>query len=274
MSLFIVDQEQCAKDGVCIGVCPMGLIKPDDNKIPQPVEHAEMMCIHCGHCVAACPKDCFEHKNLKRENFPLIQKELEISSEEGIQFLRKRRSTREFKEKEIPKDELVKLIENARYAPSGHNLQGAQWHVINGKDKVRKIAELMIEWAGWMVENKPDFATMMGLDIGIKKWEAGEDMVLRDAPALIIAHAHKKDVMSQATCTIALTYLELAATTMGLGTCWAGFLQMAANSYEPLQKALGLPDDHAFNGGMMVGYPKFKYRRVTERKQPVITWSE
>ena len=274
MSLFTIDQEKCAKDGICQAVCPIGIIKVDGDKIPQPVPNAELMCMKCGHCVAACPNDCFEHSGLNRDQFPLIQKDLEINHEQAIQFLRKRRSTREFKDNDIPNEELKKLIEYARYAPSGHNSQGAQWHVVNGKEKVKVIASHMIDWARGLVEKKPDFATMMGLDIMIKKWEAGTDMILRGAPALVFAHANKKDVISQATCTIALSYLELAATTMGLGTCWAGYLHMAANSYEPLQEALGLPKENAFNGGMMVGYPRFKYKRVTQRNEPIITWSE
>ncbi len=69
-----------------------------------------------------------------------LKKELNIGYEESIQFLRKRRSIRKYKDKEINNDDIVKLIKMARYSPTGHNSQTAGWHVINGKEKVNKIA--------------------------------------------------------------------------------------------------------------------------------------
>jgi hypothetical protein len=59
---------------------------------------------------------------------------------------------------------------------------------------------------------------------------------------------------------------------MGLGTCWAGLLQGALLSWPPLQKAIGLPEDHSHHYPMMLGYPKAKYFHLPQRKQPKITW--
>jgi nitroreductase len=53
--------------------------------------------------------------------------------------------------------------------------------------------------------------------------------------------------------TIALTYLELAAPAFGLGTCWGGFLNAAANAWSPVQKTLALPEGNTSYGVMMVG---------------------
>jgi nitroreductase len=73
-------------------------------------------------------------------------------------------------------------------------------------------------------------------------------------------------------CSIALTYLELAAFTMGLGACWAGWFNFAANHYAPLTEALGLPEGHAAFGAMMLGHPRHRYQRIPRRKQPDIVW--
>jgi hypothetical protein len=59
---------------------------------------------------------------------------------------------------------------------------------------------------------------------------------------------------------------------MGLGTCWAGLLKGALLGWPPLQKAIGLPEDHTHHYPMMLGYPKAKYFRMPQRKQPKITW--
>jgi nitroreductase len=59
---------------------------------------------------------------------------------------------------------------------------------------------------------------------------------------------------------------------MDLGTCWAGFLSRAAATFPPLQEALALPQGHQALGAMMVGYPKFSYKRLPTRKTPEIIW--
>jgi hypothetical protein len=41
-------------------------------------------------------------------------------------------------------------------------------------------------------------------------------VILREAPALVIAYATKDDRMAQATCTIALSHLELASNSIGI----------------------------------------------------------
>jgi len=58
-------------------------------------------------------------------------------------------------------------------------------------------------------------------------WEQGEDLILRDAPHVVMAHTPAPDPMGPGAATIAMTYFQLAAAALGLGTCWAGYLQIA-----------------------------------------------
>ena len=78
--------------------------------------------------------------------------------------------------------------------------------------------------------------------------------------------------LAASACTIALMYLELVATSLGLGCCWAGYFNAAANTFPPMLEALPLPSGHQSFGAMMVGYPKIKYHRVPVRKSPPILW--
>ena len=103
-------------------------------------------------------------------------------------------------------------------------------------------------------------------------YDAGVDAVLRDAPALIVAYAPKTAGNGMVDLTIALSYLDLVAPTMGLGTCWAGLLQGMLRSWAPLKEALGIPEDYPYHYPMMLGYPQFKYQRLPERKAPKISW--
>ena len=73
-------------------------------------------------------------------------------------------------------------------------------------------------------------------------------------------------------CHIALTYLELAAYSMGIGACWAGFIQAAATYAQSLFRYLQLPEGHASFGAMMIGYPKYKFTRIPMRNDARVIW--
>jgi nitroreductase/NAD-dependent dihydropyrimidine dehydrogenase PreA subunit len=272
MNLFEVNEQTCAQDGICAKVCPMGLIGFEKGACPRPVADAEEMCIRCGHCVAVCPTGSLQHRDVPIEQCPPIKDELRISAEECEQFLRSRRSIRVYKNRAVPREDLQRLIELARYAPSGHNSQGAQWLVLGSREELHRLAEIAVDWMRWVITKMPEFAALMHLERTVQRWETGEDVILRNAPTVIIAHAAKEDRMAPTTCTIALSYLDLAATRLGLGTCWAGYFNAAATTFPPMMEALALPEGHQAFGSMMVGFPAFAYQRLPTRKLPNITW--
>jgi nitroreductase len=71
---------------------------------------------------------------------------------------------------------------------------------------------------------------------------------------------------------IALTYFDLAAPSFGIGTCWAGFLSIAASSYEPLVQALALPPGRKCAFGLMFGYPQYQFHHIPERNPLQVAW--
>ncbi len=272
MTLLNIDQDTCTQDGLCIKACPAGLIEFGTNGYPRPIAEADELCIRCGHCVAVCPTASLVHQDIHPEHGPPIRKDLALSLEQCEQFVRSRRSIRNYKDTPVEQNTLARLIDIARYAPSGHNTQGAQWLVLGNREELNRLSALVADWMGWMIENKPDIAAMMHMERTLAFWKTGYDVFLRGAPDLIVAHAHKDDPVAPTTCTIALTTLELAAPSLGLGCCWAGYFNTAATYYPPLQEALPLPEGHKSLGAMMVGYPKFRYQRMPPRKEPPIIW--
>ncbi|MEI6208378.1 MAG: nitroreductase family protein [Desulfuromonadales bacterium] len=272
MNLITVNEQTCNKDGLCAAVCPIHLINFKPGEYPAQIAEAEELCIKCGHCVTVCSTGSLQHKYIPLADCPDIQKELSVSAEQCEQFLRQRRSIRVYQNKAVPRESLTKLIEIARYAPSGHNSQSAQWLVIDNREELRKLSGIVADWMRWMLANMTEFAVSMHMDRTLGRWEQGHDVILRDAPALVIAHADKTDRLAPSTCTIALSYLELAATGMNLGTCWAGYFNAAASTFPPMMAALALPEGHQCFGAMMVGFPKYQYKRLPTRKQPVINW--
>jgi len=282
MNLFEVNKETCNRDGICAAVCPTGVIEMKTGEIktgeiekgdyPTPSSDAEDVCIQCGHCVAVCPTASFSHREMFMENCPPIQKELSLSPAQCEQFLRARRSIRTYKNKSVPKNELSKLIDLARCAPTGHNSQSVEWLVLGDRDELKHLSGIIVDWLRWMVDNLPEVADSLHMGRTIQRCEEGKDIVLRGAPVVVVAHGAKDDLMAPTSSTIALAYLELAAIGMGLGCCWAGFFNAAATIFPPMMEALNLPEGHQCMGSMMVGYPKFKYHRLPLRKPPEINW--
>ncbi|MBA4394150.1 MAG: ferridoxin, partial [Desulfobacca sp.] len=146
------------------------------------------------------------------------------------------------------------------------------WLVIEDPQEVSRLAGLVADWMRYLVNQGAEFAITLHMDRVVEAWDKGMDRILRSAPHLIIAHGLKTLAPVQGACTIALTYLDLAAASFGLGTCWAGYFNAAANFYPPLLETLALPPDHLPYGAMMIGYPKYTYQRMPLRNAPKITW--
>ena len=274
MSIFTIDRDTCNKDGICVLECPAGAIEINPaDQFPRPVKNAAQLCISCGHCVAVCPEGAVSLPGMSPGQCPPVQKELLLSPETAEHFLRSRRSIRVYKEKPVEKELIERLIKIARHAPSGHNRQPVRWHVIHSRSDIMDLSNHVVDWMRFMIKDHKAMADMMHLDMVVRQWEDGNDRICRGAPHMILAHAAQKNPTAQIDCSIALTYLTLMAPTLGLGSCWAGFFNAAATMWPPMQKALGLPEKHISFGAMLLGYPKFTYKRLPNRKEPKITWS-
>ncbi len=273
MSLFTVDPEKCKRDGVCVAECPAMIIQlKDKESVPEPVEDLDEFCINCGHCVTVCPHGALSHRAMSPDQCPPVKKDWLLDKERVEHFLRARRSIRTYKDKPVDRETIAKLIDIARYAPSGSNLQPVDWLVIHDSDEVHALAGMVVDWMRYMIKEQPEIANPMHLDSVVGSWDAGFDRICRGAPHVIVTHAPKNLPPAQSACTIALTYLDLAAPSFGVGACWAGYFNYAAISWPPMQQALNLPEGNISLGSMMVGYPKYKYHRLPLRNEPPIAW--
>jgi len=275
MKMLNIDENKCKKDGICVAVCPGKFIQlKDGDGFPEMVPGGDEFCLICGHCLSVCPNDALRHELIPIEDCPPIQKDLLINEQQAVQFIRSRRSIRVFKDKPVETEKIQRLIEIARYAPSGTNTQLVEWVVFNDKKKINNLGGLVAEWIRDVVENRPESAPypVERLRLFLATWDSGTDSILRNAPALVIAIAPQETGNGIVDPTIALSYLELVAPVFGLGTCWAGLLRRGMLNSSSIREVIGISDRYPHYYPMMVGYPKFKYYRVPERKTPKITW--
>ena len=122
------------------------------------------------------------------ENSPAIDKELEINEDQAVQFLRSRRSVRFFKEQPVEREKLQRLIEIARYAPPGGNLQLVEWMVFTDEGKIRTIAERTVEWMRKVLAKAPESVPPY-FPLIVGAWDMGYNSVTWSAPALVVASA-------------------------------------------------------------------------------------
>jgi len=147
--------------------------------------------------------------------------------------IEKRVSVRNFSEKEVEDEKIKKILTAAQKAPSWQNRQ--PWHFIVVKDK-----ELI---------NKIGSFRPLTLNINI---------FLKKAPVIIILVSKKELSGSRAgldyflvDCAIAMEHLILAATALGLGTCWIG-----AFDEDYLKEILKIPKDFRIIALTPLGYPQ------------------
>ena len=273
MSLFTIDPVKCKRDGICAEVCPFHIIDFSDREaVPKPMEGADEECLRCGQCMSACPHGALELGFLPLSECTPIRKAFSLDFEQVDQLLRGRRSCRVYKDEIVPREILEQLIRMGGYAPSGHNTQPSSWLIIHDRDEVRKLAGLTVEYLRTMLEGQPEFARSLHMDNIVDGWDEGRDLVFRGAPHVIIAHAPRDERTAPIGCVIAQAYVELAASALGLGACWAGYFNIGSLNYPPLQDALQLPEGHQNFGALMIGYPKYGYHRIPTRNEPRITW--
>lgn len=272
MDIIQVNQQTCSQCGICATVCGRGLIDFEEDDYPRPNAVAETECILCGHCVAVCPTGSLTHHQMPVDECLPVRKSLEISAEQCDHMLKSRRSIRVYENRPVPRDVITRIIEIARYAPTGHNSQDVEWLVIDNKDELQRLRKVGMDCLRWVIDTQPELASGLNIERMLEREESGENVFLRNALAIIVAHADKNSLIAVVDCTIALSYFDLAARSVGLGCCWNGYLYYMANYYPPMQEAMNLPEGHTTYGCMMIGYPKFSYQRIPLRKPPKINW--
>lgn len=271
MTNIIIDRECCTQCGICATVCSSGIIDAvDKDHFPQVQETNASRCINCGHCEVFCPSEALLLDLNPEEKVYLMPDFGTIPPEEIALYFKKRRSVRHYTEDPVPKGTILEILDIARYAASAGNGQPVQWLVIYDSEKVRKIAELTIEWMKGLVNsNHPMSGYVPTL---ISSWEQGHDVICRGAPHLLFAHIPDGNHIATVDAIIALTHVDLAAPAFDVGTCWAGFVAAAAMSYEPLQQELGLPAGRKSAFAMMFGHPKYQVFGIPRRKPLEVTW--
>jgi len=231
-------------------------------------------CNGCGHCVAVCPEAALDNVNNPLAGHSLFT-DFDCTEEQAAHFLRSRRSIRWFKNEPVSREAMHKLLDMARYAPTGSNSQGLSYHVISAPETLRAISGAIADWEDIQVANKAPI-TPMCLGHLDRYRRCGQDSFLYGAPALVLALSdYTAPRRSRENAIFSLLYAQLFAPSIGLGTCWMGVLELCViDGYGPVLRLLDIPPGLTFSGAMVVGYPRYAYKRLPERNPLRVTWRD
>ncbi len=264
MEKIVIDKYLCVRCGQCVLTCPSRLyVQESPNNYPSTVPDAANNCISCNHCVAACPVGAIKVDGVDVKMCEPISKETIPRFDHIATLVRMRRSVRRFAPKPVDEKVIEQLMNVLRWAPSAKNGLPVKWIVVSGREKVRQVAELVINW----------MRGVKGLEALPVVWDQGIDPILRDAPVLVIAYTDQTAIWPVVDTSIAVETLDLCAAAMRLGSCWAGFFIRAAQSDPAIKKWLGLTEKQTVQGGLMIGHIGDEvYNRIPYRPDLDTRW--
>ena len=146
---------------------------------------------------------------------------------ETDEAIRTRRSVREFTRDPVTDQELDRLLEAARWAPSGLNNQPWRFMKITDAELIEKLS-------------------MMTRYRGVVAGAGALIAVFLDAGSM---YDRTKDLMSAGA---AIQNILLEAQDMGLGSCWLGEILTRSDS---VKSELAVPDDLEFVALIALGRP-------------------
>ena len=286
-----VNSEICSTCKLCIKVCPVNCFEVNVQGEINFMAERETVCLKCLQCMAICSSKAVQIDGVSYSEDLFDLPEYNVNEKEFLNFLSARRSIRNFKDKPVPNELLQKILESVWYAPYGSHPEKVQITVVNNRKKIEESLPYISNFMDGivsMIENpiasffakriagKETFNTVKNhlypiSKLGNYKLENG-DRISRGAPALIIFHAEKGAEAHTNNSLIYSTYAMLAAHSLGLGATMIEIISAAINKVKVVKNIFRIPEENEAVMALIIGYPKYKYKRAVKRTKQNIEW--
>ncbi len=306
MGVMKVDQDLCTRCGLCMDNCPFGAWEAGPDGVPTMKEVYE--CFSCYNCMAACQEDAVsmvESYHVDPGHYwstephplparlPLAPLDADggpDSYNEIERALLSRRSVRHFEDRAVPEPIIRRVLEAGRFAPSAGNCQPWRFLVITDR-------ALLAEIDAGIVGVMKMFSDMYQNDDMVKSLEAmtappagpgvfdprqilgGTKAIVKgvlppslSAPCMILILGDERAIGgAQINVGICGQNMSLAAHSLGLKSCWIGFVAVLEN-LPALKEKLGIAPPWKVASSLVLGYPSFPQEGVVPREYRPVTW--
>lgn len=269
--MVIVDLEKCIGCGTCKADCPAANIAVKDGK----AVHGKW-CLECGHCTAVCaqraavftggydPAEIIEYDDPKK---------FAIEPERLLNFVKFRRSIRQYTEEPVSDADIAKILEMGRYTQTGANMQLLRYIVLT-RDTLREITPVALRALAELdvksVDKKAMRVPYQYLDFQ-NIWINWHQVYQNKKRDLLFHGAPNALLIVSRTCNeldgcFNAGHLELMINSLGLGACLMGFGTFAFAVSPELRQRVGIREGESVILMMVFGHPGVKYLRTVGRK--------
>lgn len=276
MPRITINQKKCNQCGACWELCNSSDVYEHIDQRVQVTKPEN--CWFCGHCIAVCPTDAIAHSEFPLTECSVIDPALLPSLDSLVAAFQERRSTRVFKNKPVSREIVRELVDISRCVPSAANAQSVDWLTIDDSAMIAELSEQVVAVFDHTLRENSKNVSMVVEDIEdfkrlVQQLSQGKDPIFFKAPVLLIAHVPVENSFGRDDATYAAYNLLLAAERMGLGTCLIGYFIYALESSNKLLTMFKLPEDRRIEVALVLGYPKYKFKRAIPRRRMEITWN-
>ncbi|MBD3255607.1 MAG: 4Fe-4S dicluster domain-containing protein [Candidatus Lokiarchaeota archaeon] len=264
MPITGIDHDKCIKCYNCLDACtdPGAYIQLDEEKDEIVFEDSNFGCIKCGQCVAQCPEDAILYEDMgeaftfdKINDLPGL-----IDYDTLFNFMAANRSIRFYKDKKVPQELLDKVIDAMNRAPTAANMRSEKFYIVSDSEKIKALSDAIYEEflkdpsekEHWQ-ERKENYG------------RTSREPVFYNAPHAILVSSNFNMMMEGFNIGNIVTYGRLAAQSLGLGTCWIGYVTMANEKNPKIAKIVNARGK--IIGAFTIGYPDVKFYRVPPRSE-------
>lgn len=231
---------------------------------------------------------------------PLESIKSEITGVE--QTIYTRRSVRVYKPEPVPRELVQRVLEAGRFAPSAGNCQGWKFVVLTNRQIMDELSASTVKFLGIftkLYQGKDLFRTIFKKALAFIKPNSIDQRPMVAIQALITPRFGDKQLDTFFNAPVAIIFLThrlhisepelgmgicaqnmvLAAHSLGLGTCYVGFVSNALNldpmTKRKFRKKLGIewPYDKVATV-LTLGYPAVQVDKPVDREFPKVNWVE
>lgn len=263
----------------CIGCekCVKDCFPRDIKMVDRRAFVENKRCIKCGHCIAICPVNAVTMDDYDMSEVINFDKEtFEIKEDTLLNFIKFRRTVRQFTKQEVDEAQIMKIIDAGRFTQTGSNLQDVSYVVV--REGLQELKELTLEslkasGERILADENPHFEMFkpyarlwikMHEDFKIDKTN---DKLFFNAPLVVVITAN-----SDVNGALAASNMELMTNALGLGTFFSGFMTRASVGNEKIAEFLELKEGKKVVTCMVIGHPAVSYQRTVPRKKAEINW--